>query len=260
MTQTLKPHPQSGGPGADIIWEGPHDRVVLSPRHGGRVVAWSHRGSANLVREPQQFEGGLLRTMLRAEGYPGTSYSTPHLVVPGGEKPNSVHLRYFWDTPNIFARLFGWSEKICPRYLDGLLLDKVVTFHPETSALSVALTITNVSGGPRRIVPWVQNTFRETLGDFSVVRDGVREGIQTGRGLLAGTPGRLRQDDADGAGEPGGETLCRAWGEYRSPGRHGQIRPGGFRTRVHAVDPGASLQTDPPRRRRVLAGQLFRWP
>ena len=162
----------------DIVWEGPDDRIVLSPSQGGRVIAWSHRGSDNLVREPQQFEGGLLRTLLAEEHYPGYSYCTPHQVISHEQTAEGgfrVHLRFFWFTPNIFARLFGWTEKVCPRYLDGLLLDKVVTFHAEASALSVELSLSNLTDSMRQVTPWVQNTFRETLDHGFVVRDGNRE-------------------------------------------------------------------------------------
>lgn len=159
-----------------IVWEGTHDRIVLSPRNGGRVIAWSHERSENLAREPQGIEGGLLRTLLFEEGYPGSSYCTSHLVV--SNEDCRVHLRYFWYTPNIFARLIGWPEKVSPRYLDGILVDKVVTFHADDSAISVDLTISNLADGPRQLTPWVQNTFRECLDHGFIVREGNREEYQ----------------------------------------------------------------------------------
>lgn len=174
----------------DIVWEGPHDRIVLSPRLGGRVIAWSHRGSKNLAREPQQFEGGMLRTLLAEERYPGSSYCTPHLVLGCGAVADGfrANLRHYWHAPNVFARLFGWPEKLCPRYLDGLLLDKVVTFHAEQSALVVELTISNLNETDRQITPWVQHAFRDLIDHGFVVRDGVREAYRNTDNFWVGHP------------------------------------------------------------------------
>lgn len=162
---------------ADLVWETKTDRIVLSPEAGGRVMSWRHAGSPELVCPQQGLDGGLLRVLLAEERFPGYSYGTPHFVVAEGATSSGFHarLRYFWHTPNALARLFGWADKCGGRYLDGLLLDKIVTFDAATSALSIDLTITNLNAEDRRITPWLQHAFSGWAHHGFVLRDGRRE-------------------------------------------------------------------------------------
>ena len=87
MTQTLKPHPQSGGPGADLSGKGL--MTVSCSRRGtaGGSSPGPTRGSANLVREPQQFEGGLLRTMLAPRATPARATARRTWSCPAAKNP-----------------------------------------------------------------------------------------------------------------------------------------------------------------------------
>ena len=170
-----------------IIWETGKDRLVLSPREGGRIVSWKH-ADTELVREPQALEGGLLRVMLAEERYPGATYCTAHKVVSCDRDKGRfrAHLRHYWHAPNVFARLFGWPDKVCPRDLDGLLLDKVVVFDPAQTALLVDVTITNLNAAVREITPWIQNCFCEWVDHGFVVRNGAHEAYRPDGGWWYG--------------------------------------------------------------------------
>jgi len=160
-----------------LIWETAKDRLVLSPAAGGRVLSWRHAGGPELVSPPHGLDGGLLRVLLAEEQFPGYSYTTPHLVLSHTATDSGLraHLRYTWHTPNVFARVFGWTDKCGARYLDGLLLDKIVTFDAKRSALLIDLTITNLNADERRITPWLQHAFSGRADHGFVVRDGRQE-------------------------------------------------------------------------------------
>ncbi len=160
-----------------LIWETDTDRVVLSPAEGGRVMSWQRRNAPELVSRQQGLDGGVLRILLAEERFPGSSYCTPHIVISHGATASGfqAHLRYIWHTPNVIARVFGWTDKCGARYLDRLLLDKIVTFDAQRSVLAVDMTITNLNDGERRITPWLQHTFGGWAHHGFVVRDGRQE-------------------------------------------------------------------------------------
>ncbi len=160
-----------------IVWEGKRDRVVLSPADGGRVISWRHGRAGELVRGLDVADGGLLRVLLGEERYPGASYVTPHLVhvQRQDERGFRAHMRYIWNTPNAIAWLLGWPDKVNPVYLDGLQLDKIVTFDAAQSVFLVELSIANYSGEMRKISPWLHNNFQGWVDQGFVVRGGREE-------------------------------------------------------------------------------------
>ena len=173
---------------APLVWETATDRLVLSPADGARVMSWRHGDGPELVSPQQGQDGGLLRVLLAEERFPGYSYGTPHLVMSQTAAATGfqAHLRYIWHTPNVFARLFGWTDKCGTRYLDGLLLDKIVTFDAPRSVLTVDMTISNLNADERRITPWLQHTFSGWAHRGFVVRDGRREAYDPAGGWWDG--------------------------------------------------------------------------
>lgn len=159
-----------------VVWESKTQRVVLSPAEGGRVISWQI-GRSELVREPEVADGGLLRVLLGEERYPGASYVTPHLACLQRHDADGfrVHLRYLWNTPNAVAWLLGWPDKTNPLYLDGLQLDKIVTFDAADAAFSIELSIANYSGEVRRVTPWFHNNFQGWVDQGFVVKGGREE-------------------------------------------------------------------------------------
>jgi hypothetical protein len=161
---------------ADITFTGANNAIRLSPRMGGRVVSWSRRGSGELVFPLQNLEGGLLRVLFAEERYPGASYVTPHLVLEEEQTGSGfrVRLRHCWNTTNALLRLLGWQEKVNPLYLDGLLLDKILTFDDARSVFTIELAITNLSGQRKIFTPWLHSGFAPWVDDCFVVEDGRR--------------------------------------------------------------------------------------
>ncbi|MHB0936481.1 MAG: alpha/beta hydrolase family protein [Armatimonadota bacterium] len=159
---------------ADLTFAGANNTITLSPRQGGRVISWTHRGSDELVFPLQNLEGGLLRVMFAEERYPGASYVTPHLVMEHEQTASGfrVRLRHFWNTTNALLRLMGWPEKVNPLYLDGLLLDKTLTFDDAHSLFTIELAITNLSGQRKIFTPWLHSAFSAWTNDCFVVEDG----------------------------------------------------------------------------------------
>ena len=159
---------------ADFTFAGANNTVTLSPRQGGRVISWTHRGSDELVFPLQNLEGGLLRVMFAEERYPGASYVTPHLVLEHEETAGGfrVRLRHFWNTTNALLRLMGWPEKVNPLYLDGLLLDKTLVFDDARSLFTIELAVTNLSGQRKIFTPWLHSAFSAWTDDCFVLEDG----------------------------------------------------------------------------------------
>jgi len=145
----------------DFSWKSQKDEFLVSPRRGGRIVSWRHGGSGELVKEMGLEDGGLLRMMLGEERYPGSSFNTPHLayVLRNDAKGFAIGLRHFWNASNAIARRLGWNDKVNPVYLDGLLLDKTISFDSATATVSVQLEITNLTDEVRRMTPWLQSHF-----------------------------------------------------------------------------------------------------
>ena len=158
---------------SNIVWRNARNSMVLSPRHGGRIVSWMHHG-VERVTPPMKLEGGLLRVLFGEERYPGASYITPHEVVSHAEGPDGfrLHLRHYWNTPNRLMRDFGWAEKASLLHIDGLLLDKIVTFHADTDALTVEMTIRNLTREVKYLSPWLHNSFARWATERFMVEDG----------------------------------------------------------------------------------------
>lgn len=161
----------------EIHWQGAGDEVVLSPHRGGRITSWKRGAAGELVKALGLEDGGLLRMMLAEERYPGTSYNTPHLarVLRNDARGFAVQLRHFWNASNALARQLGWHDKVNPVYLDGLLLDKTVTFDAAASALLVEITITNLTDEVRRVTPWMQSHFQGWVHDTFIVSQGEKQ-------------------------------------------------------------------------------------
>ena len=159
---------------ADIAFTGANNAITLSPRMGGRVISWVHCGSGELVFPLRNLEGGLLRVMFAEERYPGASYVTPHLVLEHAQTAGGfrVRLRHFWNTTNALLRLMEWGEKVNPLYLDGLLLDKTLTFDDARSVFIIEMAITNLSGQRKIFTPWLHAAFAPWMNDGFVVEDG----------------------------------------------------------------------------------------
>jgi predicted esterase len=160
----------------DILWQTPHNTILISPTQGGRILSWRHKASHELVKQTDVTDGGLARVLLGEERYPGASYITPHLVTSQSNGPTDFHitLRYMWNTPNALAHVLGWPDKTNPTCTDGLLLDKTIRFLPKLSAIVVELAITNISGTLRYITPWLQNHFHGWAHDAFVIQNGVK--------------------------------------------------------------------------------------
>ncbi|MGB9642950.1 MAG: alpha/beta hydrolase, partial [Candidatus Ratteibacteria bacterium] len=153
----------------DIVWECSKDVIRISPASGGRIISWKHKGK-ELVNMPVRINGGILRVLFGDERYPGSSYAVPHIVKH--QDKWSVSMRYFWNTPDEFARIFDWQGKANLLYVDGLLLDKTISFIPELSVITVELMITNLSGKRKVLVPWLHNCFSGIFHDAFMVIDG----------------------------------------------------------------------------------------
>lgn len=190
----------------DLGWEGHGQRIVLSPDTGGRIISW-RRGERELVMAPLMFEGGLLRVLFAEEQYPGSSYSTPHRVLAhrsdsGGFR---THLRHYWNASNAAMRLAGWPEKANELIVDGLVLDKVVTFDASNSTLLCEVTITNTTADRKHLTPWLHHSFEPWPRERWMVSGGERREyldseIYWGSHLVE--PGRsMRMVHADAAGE-----------------------------------------------------------
>ncbi len=195
-----------------FVWRGANDRLVLSPLLGGRVISWRHGDSGELVKQLDVADGGLLRVLFGEERYPGTSFVTPHLarLLYSDESGFLIHLRHFWNTPNAIARQLGWHHKVNPMYLDGLVLDKIVTFQAEQAAFLVELSITNLTNETRLISPWLHNQFGGWVRDAFVVIGGEQQpylwqDFWGGHRAVAGKPMRLVHAREDG-------TLCAVLG------------------------------------------------
>lgn len=163
----------------DIVWWDGRNKLVLSPRSGGRVLSWGFNGKER-VTPLLGPEGGLLRFIFGEERFPGASYVVPHEVVSQEEWADGfrVHLRHCWSTPNQFMRKFDWPEKIAPTHLDGLLLDKIVTFTANTPGLIVEMTVRNLTDEVKYLTPWLHNSFARWSTRNFVVRDGQQEAYQ----------------------------------------------------------------------------------
>lgn len=205
----------------EIHWKGASDEIVLSPLKGGRITSWKHGPAGEeLVKTVGLEEGGLLRMMLGEERYPGTSYNTPHLthVLYNDERGFSVRLRHFWNASNAIARQLGWNDKVNPVYLDGLLLDKTVTFDAGTSSLLADIAITNTTNALRNITPWMQSHFHGWVRDAFIVSDGKKKDYVwhdiywAGNKAETGTPMRLVDSSGDGKLHAvlGADTECLA--------------------------------------------------
>ena len=160
---------------SDLIWQSATDRIVLSPSAGGRIISWI-ADDVERVMHPIGLEGGILRVLFAEEQYPGTSYVSPHLVLARASDPHGfrIHLRHFWNAPNAFLRLAGWPDKANLLHLDGLLLDKIVTFHASARHLTCELTITNLQNETKFFTPWLHNSFSIFPGQMFVTFDGER--------------------------------------------------------------------------------------
>ncbi|NQU11206.1 hypothetical protein HQ590_10475, partial [bacterium] len=144
----------------DLTWSNSTDSIVLSPRGGGRVTSWVHAGEER-VHPIVHFEGGLFRVLFAEEQYPGGSYAAPHEVVDWRSGPDGfrAHLRHYWNTPNWFMRAADWPEKANEFHFDELLLDKVLTYDRARACIVCDLTITNLSGEPKYVTPWLHLSF-----------------------------------------------------------------------------------------------------
>ena len=160
----------------DFTWSDPRHRFVLSPRQGGRIISWEYAGSER-VTPTLKLEGGLLRFLFGEERYPGASYLVPHQVVSREESPDGfrVQLRHYWNTPNVLMQAFGWPEKASRLHLDGLLLDKVISFDAAASALNVDIAVSNLTDEVKYFTPWLHNSFSRWASRLFLLRDGQTE-------------------------------------------------------------------------------------
>ena len=160
---------------ADLVWRDGRNAVLISPRWGGRVLSWEHDG-AERVTKPFKLEGGLLRVLFGEERYPGASYITPHQVVSREENAGGfrLHLRHYWNTPNWLMRQFGWPGKASLLGIDGLLLDKVITFRADLNCFTLDLTVRNLAEETKYLSPWLHNSFAEWATELFMVEDGAR--------------------------------------------------------------------------------------
>lgn len=161
---------------SELVWTGGADRIVLSPRAGGRIVSWVHGGEER-VHPIVHFEGGLFRVLFAEEQYPGGSYAAPHEIVDWRPTPDGfrAHLRHYWNTPNWFMRAAGWPEKANEFHFDDLLLDKVLTFDRARATFVCELTITNLGRETKYVTPWLHLSFAPWHAHRWVVVNGRRE-------------------------------------------------------------------------------------
>jgi hypothetical protein len=171
MKQTCS-HPDSSD--KQLVWECGVQRIVVSPADGGRVTSWRHGEHGELVKQQQGLDGGLVRVLVSPERYPGSSYVTPHQVIESHSDADGfrIHLRYAWNTANAIAGILGWTDKAGPAYLDGLLLDKVLTFDRARCVLMVELRFSNLNAEVRWVNPWLHNHFHGWVDRSFVVMDG----------------------------------------------------------------------------------------
>lgn len=160
----------------DCGWTYGDERIVVSPRAGGRVVSWM-RGGRELVCPLAGNEGGLLRVLFAEEQYPGSSFTAPHRVVEWKQNEGGFHLTlaHTWNIQNQFMRLAGWSDKVNELTVDHLSLLKKLTYSRETSSLVCDLTITNHGHGVKHLIPWVHNAFSAWPAARWVVIDAKKE-------------------------------------------------------------------------------------
>jgi len=160
-----------------LIWENNRHRIVVAPVEGGRVVSWQYRKRGELVKQQQGLDGGLMRVLVSPERYPGSSYITPHQVIDASSTPDGfrIHLRYAWNTASALAGILGWTDKVNPAYLDGLLLDKILAFDATRSTLSVDMRFSNLNHEIRWINPWLHSHFHGWVERSFVVIDGTPE-------------------------------------------------------------------------------------
>jgi len=160
---------------ADLVWRGGRNALVVSPRWGGRVLSWEYDGVERVTR-PFKLEGGLLRVLFGEERYPGTGYITPHQVVAREERPDGfrLHLRHYWNTPNWLMRAFGWPGKASLLGIDGLLLDKVITFRADLACFTLDLTVRNLTEETKYLSPWLHNSFAGWATELFMVENGMR--------------------------------------------------------------------------------------
>ena len=144
-----------------LVWDDGRHRIVVSPAEGGRVLSWRHHERGELVRQPQGLDGGTMRVLVSPERYPGSSYVTPHQVLNRSSDRAGfrIHLRYAWNTPTALAGVLGWPDKASPAYLDGLLLDKILSFDAARCALMVELRFANRKKDALWINPWLHGHF-----------------------------------------------------------------------------------------------------
>ncbi|MHB9110037.1 MAG: dienelactone hydrolase family protein [Armatimonadota bacterium] len=160
---------------ADLAWRDGRNAVVISPRWGGRVLSWEHDG-AERVTKPFKLEGGLLRVLFGEERYPGAGFITPHQVVSREESADGflLHLRHYWNTPNWLMRQFGWPGKASLLGIDGLLLDKIITFRADLNCFTLDLTVRNLTEETKYLSPWLHNSFADWATGLFMVEDGAR--------------------------------------------------------------------------------------
>jgi pimeloyl-ACP methyl ester carboxylesterase len=159
----------------EITWQGENDRIIFSPELGGRIISWRHL-DIELVNPSNNVNGGLARILFADERYPGASYITPHILQNFGNNDNEffAEMKYYWNTPNIFSKLFGWFDKINPLYIDEILLDKTIRFLPKISTLIIEIKISNLSKESKIVVPWMHNSFSSQFDNVFMVINGVK--------------------------------------------------------------------------------------
>ena len=154
---------------SDVNWCSTKDALIISPEKGGRIISWRHCDK-EIVYPIEKTNGGLARVLFADERFPGSSYTVPHIITE--KKDFAVSMRYIWNTPNMFAKLFDFDEKANLLYVDGLLLDKTISFFPEKSSVSIDIRITNLSNKKKVLVPWIHNDFLGIFDDAYMVIDG----------------------------------------------------------------------------------------
>ena len=192
---------------ADLTWTGPDDAIIVSPRAGGRIVSWSHRGRA-MAQPPAVLNGGVCRILFAEEQFPGSSYAAPHRIIDWqhDDAGFQIHLQHSWNLPNMFMRAAGWPEKVIELHVDHLRLDKQLRFDADTHALLCDVSITNFSTQRRILTPWVHNAMTDWPATMWMVVDGKRtpyvdEDIYWGSHLVTQPGQSLRMVHADAAGE-----------------------------------------------------------
>jgi len=173
----MKTQPAPALPRDPLVWKNDRHHIVVSPVEGGRVMSWRLKDRGELVRQPQGLDGGLMRVLVSPERYPGSSYVTPHLVLESSSSPDGfrIHMRYKWNTSNAIAGILGWKDKANPAYLDGLMLDKILSFDAARGAISIEMRLSNVCDEVRWINPWLQCHFHGWVERSFVVIDGKPE-------------------------------------------------------------------------------------